>query len=284
MKIKILLLSLIFVISGFAGEVELIKDVIFGKGGDKDLKLDIYRPKEKAGKPMPALIYMHPGGWENGDKGGDAGKVFRNRYLDDMAARGYFGVTINYRLSTESRFPAQIEDCKCAVRFLRAKAKEYNIDTDHIGAIGGSAGGHLSALLGTTGNVKEFEGKGGWEGYSSKVQAVYDGCGPVDLYKWKNQNPTGAMLSNLFGGLSGKYKEAMDSASPIKHISKDTPPFLIVHGDKDEVVSVKQSQAFADALKAAGVEVNLIIVKGGPHGAGVDMKIIEDFFDKYLKK
>ncbi len=282
MNIKIILMNVVFIISCFAGEVEVIKDVVYGKGSNEDLKLDIVRPKDRTGKPAPAIVFMHGGGWEGGDKKNGI------PYLTRMAKKGYFGVTIYYRLAPGARFPAQIEDCKCAVRFLRAKAKEYNIDPEHIASWGGSAGGHLAALLGTAGEVKEFEGTGGWGEYSSKVQAVIDYCGPADIYKLKNQNNVGNMLNNLFGGSSPKYKDAMDNASPVKHVSKDAPPFLIVHGEKDPVVTIKQSQAFAGALSSAGVEVVYVPVKNGVHGDFGDdyneEKTVGEFLDKYLKK
>lgn len=288
MKAKLLLLCcVLFSLSCFAGETEFVQDVVYGKGGDESLKLDIYRPKDKSSKPMPAVVFMHPGGWTQGDKSESGGKTgVKNVFLNSLASKGYFCVSINYRLAPKNIFPAQIEDSKCAVRFLRAKAKEYNIDPERIAARGGSAGGHLAALVGTAGDVKEFEGTGGWEGFSSKVQAVIDLCGPVDLYKWKNQSSIGNMLIDLFGGASPKYKDAIEKASPIKHINKDTPLFLLIHGDKDNIVSIKQSQAFAEALTKAGVEVNFITVKGGPHGARANNQetIEEEFLNKWLKK
>jgi len=283
-KIKTILLGMLLCLPGLAGEVEVINDVVYGKGGDEILKLDIVRPKEKMSKPMPVIVFMHGGGWGKdwGDKKHGIG------YLTKFAKRGYFGATINYRLIPKDKFPAQIEDCKCAVRFLRAHAKEYNIDPDHIASWGGSAGGHLASMLGTAGNVKEFEGTGGWEGYSSKVQAVIDCCGPVDLFKWRNQNEPGGMLIGLVGGASIKFKDAMIKASPITYVSKDAPPFLIVHGDKDDQVSIKQSQAFSEALKAAGVDVNFITIKDATHSKGWENfnedKIVGDFLEKYLKK
>ena len=265
--------------------VEVIPDVVYGKGGDEDLKLDMVRPKDAGTKPRPAIVFMHGGGWTSGDKKSGLW------YLTGMAQRGYVGVTINYRLlAPKYKFPAQIEDCKCAVRFLRAKAKEYNIDPNHIAAWGGSAGGHLAALLGTTGEVKEFEGTGGWAEYSSKVQAVIDYCGVTDLYSWRGQNKVGGTVKRLVGGDSEEFKNAMDKASPITYISKTTAPFLVVHGDQDEDVSIKQSQAFVEALKAAGVPVQFMTIKNGKHGGGKEWdatynqeKTVGEFLGKYLR-
>jgi len=286
--IRVLLLNMVFVLSVFAGEIEVIKDVVYGKGGDEELKLDIVKPKDKQPRPMPAIVFMHGGGWSSG-WGDKKNGVF---YLTDLAKRGYFGVTINYRTTPKNKFPAQIEDCKCAVRFLRAHAKEYNIDPDHIAAWGGSAGGHLASLLGTAGEVKEFEGKGGWEGYSSKVQAAISYSGVTDFCKWKIQNNPNNTIKKLIGGDTEEFKDAMNKASPITYISKNTPPFLIVHGDKDPDVSIKQSLGFSEALKAAGVEVEVYTIKDGEHGQGGEWdafyagqgKTIGDFLDKHFKK
>ncbi len=285
MKTRILLVSMLLALSGLAGEVEVITNVVYGKGGNEELKLDIVRPKENSGTPMPAVVFMHGGGWAIGDKSKGIW------YLRDLAKRGYFGVTIDYRLTGKGhKFPAQIEDCKCAVRFLRAHAKEYNIDPDHIFAWGGSAGGHLAALLGTTDGLKEFEGTGGWENYSSKVQAVMVFCGVMDLYSLSKQNKADGILKKLIGGYTDEFKDAMNRASPISYITKNSAPFLLVHGDADEEVSFKQSQAFAEALKAAGVDVEFITIKDGKHGGkGWDAtfnqaKVAGEFLDKYSNR
>jgi acetyl esterase/lipase len=139
--------------------------------------MHIIRPKltSSVAKPMPVIVWIHGGAWIGGNK--DSGIPL----LLPFAKRGYLGASISYRFSKEAKFPAQIEDCKCAIRFLRAKAKEFNIDPERIGVWGASAGGHLSAMLGTAGDVKELEGSGGWEGFSSRVSAVCDWFGPSDL-------------------------------------------------------------------------------------------------------
>ncbi|NLJ41085.1 MAG: alpha/beta hydrolase, partial [Clostridiales bacterium] len=135
--------------------VEIISNIEFGKGGKRLLLLDAFRLKGKQDKPMPVIIWIHGGGWSDPN----LDKMYRpESQIIRLVKRGYFCVSIEYRLSTESVFPAQIQDCKCAVRFLRAKADEYNIDPEKIGVWGESAGGHLAALLGVTEDVKEFEG------------------------------------------------------------------------------------------------------------------------------
>jgi acetyl esterase/lipase len=261
-------------------KVEWVKDVTFGKGGDRDLKMHILRPKQTPAEPMPVVVWVHGGAWEGGNK--ESG-VF---LLAPLAERGYFCASIQYRLSSEAKFPAQIEDCKCAIRFLRAKAKEYNLDPERIGVWGGSAGGHLVALLGTSADVKELEGKGGWAGHSSKVHAVCDFCGPTDLIKivGKSDGAKGP-VGKLLGGAPAAKKELAVLANPITHVTRDDPPFLIVHGDKDTLVPLNQSEMLAEALEKAGVEVTLHVAKGQGHGLGGPevARVVREFFDAQLK-
>ena len=155
--------------------LEFLKDVVYGKVGDRELKLDILRPKQPPAEPMPVVVYIHGGGWAAGNKASMPGLCNR------LADQGYFCVSVGYRFSQEAVFPAQIEDTKCAIRFLRAHAKEYKINPDRIGVWGHSAGGHLVALLGTAGDAKDLEGTGGWQDQSSRVQCVIDCFGPTDF-------------------------------------------------------------------------------------------------------
>lgn len=257
--------------------VELIRDVEYGKGGERPLKLHILRPKTTPKEPMPVVVWIHGGGWSGGNRDGGIGLLGR------FAQRGYFCASIEYRLSGEAIFPAQIEDCKCAIRFLRAKAKEYNLDPQRIGVWGSSAGGHLVALLGTSPHVKELEGKGGWPEMSSQVQAVCDFCGPADFPLWGDKAHPAVV--KLLGGPVNDQKENATKASPVTHIGKNLPPFLIVHGDQDKVVPLSQSESLLEALKKAGADVTLHVVKGGGHGFGGPeiSKMVDDFFDKHLK-
>lgn len=213
--------------------VELIRDVEYGKGGDVSLTLDIVRPKPIKDKPMPAIIFVHGGGWQKGSKESGIHKII------PLAQNGYFCVTINYRLTDKASFPAQIEDCKCAVRWARAHAKEYNIDPNHIGAWGSSAGGHLVALLGTSGGVKELEGSGGWEKFSSRVQAVADYFGPTDFLYWAEtakkkgfnleeleKKLANGAISKLLGG--PYHKKPMSQRKPVQQhiLTKKIRQFL----------------------------------------------------------
>ena len=167
--------------------------------------------------------------------------------------------SINYRLSQHAIFPAQIEDCKAAIRWLRANAAKYHLDADRIGVWGASAGGHLVAMLGTTGSVKELEGKGGNLDQSSRVQCVVDWFGPSDLPTMGgSHDDPGSPESRLIGGPVQENKEKARKASPLTYVSKDSAPFLIMHGDQDNVVPPGQSELLAEALKKAGVEVTLV--------------------------
>lgn len=259
-------------------DVDVVTGVEFGQGGGRALKLNIIRPKTIPSEPMPVVVYIHGGGWQNGSAERGIGQ------LAGFARRGYFGASIEYRLSDEATFPAQIEDAKCAIRFLRAKAAEYNLDPDRIGVWGGSAGGHLAALLGTSGGIKELEGSGGHATFSSRVQAVCDWFGPADLALMLEPSSPKA-VAKMLGGTPAKIKEHVAAASPITHVSKDDPPFLIMHGDQDPVVPFRQSVLMHEALKKAGVESTLHIIAGAGHGLRGDehVKMAADFLDRHLK-
>ena len=274
-------------------DVELIKDIAYSQDGNVKHKLDILRLKAPSKEPMPVIVWIHGGGFRGGSKTSGYSRLLR------FFQRGYLGVSIDYRFSTEAIFPAQLEDCKCAIRFLRAKAKDYNLDPDHIGVWGGSAGGNLVAMLGTTGGVKEFEGKGGWEDQSSRVQAVVDYFGMTDFMAIEELVKKGTATARFMlhdgkdsasGLLGGKFWENPDlarKASPTTYASKDDPPFYIFHGDLDPLTNYSQGELLNERLRKAGVDSHFYLVKGGKHGwpprADVDDKV-DAFFDKHLKK
>jgi acetyl esterase/lipase len=267
-------------------EVQLVRDVEYGAGGGRPLTLHILRPRPQPKEPMPVIVWVHGGAWLGGDKNSGLGMLTR------FAERGYFCVSIEYRLSQEATYPAQIEDCKCAIRFLRAKAKEYHLDPDRIGVWGSSAGGHLVALLGTSGGVKELEGKGGWAGFSSRVTAVCDWFGPTDFLKMDaagsriRHDAADSPESRLVGGPIQENKAKVARANPITYVTKDDPPFLIMHGDRDELVPFNQSELLRDALKKAGVDVTFELVMGAGHGLGgpaVNSRV-DAFFDRHLRQ
>jgi acetyl esterase/lipase len=213
-----------------------------------------------------------------------------------MVSQGFAVVDVGYRLSGEAIFPAQIQDCKAAVRWIRANAKKYSLNPDRIGAWGSSAGGHLVALLGTAGDVKEFDTAENAE-YSSRVQAVCDWFGPTDFLRMNDfpggmdHNAPNSPESLVIGGAIQENKEKVAKANPITYITGNEPPFLIMHGDKDGTVIYNQSELLYDALVKAGTDVTLYCVKGGGHGFGgaTDdtpegiFKMAADFFEKHLK-
>ncbi len=245
--------------------VEFIKDVEFGKGGDKPLRLNIARPKKRGDKPLPAVVYVHGGGWMKQDKDQP---WFTDKILY-LAERGFFAVSIDYRLSGEAPFPAAIEDCKCAVRFLRANAEKYGINPDKIGAWGESAGGHLVLLMATADEKAGLEGKGGWEKHSSRVQAVVSWYGPADLRgrnDTRGQNNKDNPVVRFLGGPESEKKDLYALASPITHVSADDPPALFIHGAKDKGVPVSQSENMHKALQVKGVSSRLIVLEDSKHG------------------
>jgi putative heme-binding domain-containing protein len=269
--------------------VKALRNLEYVKGGHERQKLDLYLP-EKVGTPLPVIVWIHGGAWMGGNKENPSGLEF--------VKKGYALASINYRLSQHAKFPAQIEDCKAAIRWLRANAKTYHLDPDHIGVWGASAGGHLVAMLGVTGNVKDLEGTGANLDQSSRVQCAVDWFGPVDLPNMAPQSGPDSQLqhdapdspeSKLIGGPILENKEKALKASPITYVAKDAAPFLIMHGDKDRVVPYAQSEELTAALKKVGVEATLKKIEGAGHGgpqfnSQESGKLVGDFFDNHLKK
>jgi len=258
-------------------------DIEYVRGGHQRQKLDLYIPKKREDKPLPLIIWIHGGAWRAGSKD----RCPATRFLDS----GYAVASINYRLSQHAIFPAQIEDCKAAIRYLRANAERYDCDPERFGVWGSSAGGHLVALVGTTGDVKEFD-KGENLDVSSRVQAVCDFYGPTDFtlmnsfWTKMDHDAADSPESKLIGGPIQQNKEKCQRANPMTYISKEDPAFLIVHGDKDPLVAHNQSVIFDKALREAGVPVKFHTVAGGGHGGFKDPavdKMVEDFFAKQLK-
>ena len=263
------------------------RDLVYVEGGHERQKLDLFLPAKVDG-PVPVIIWVHGGGWQNGSK--ENCPALRGGYLE----KGYAVASLNYRLSQHAVFPAQIEDCKAAVRWLRAHAKEYGLDGSRFGAWGSSAGGHLVALLGTSGEVKAFD-VGAHLDQSSRVQAVCDYFGPTDfiaLAKSRDARRPATSLSpesQLIGGFVLDHPDKVERADPITYVSADDPPFLIVHGDADLVVPYAQSELLFAAMKKTGLGVRFHTIRGAAHGgpgfsSGEVETMVADFFDDRLKK
>jgi acetyl esterase/lipase len=242
--------------------------------------LDLRLPR--LGKPpYPLIIMIHGGGWTAGSK-----SLFPSLLLVD---NGYATATINYRLGRNGVFYDQIADCKAAVTWLRKRGTSINIDPNRIGVWGASAGGHLAALLGTTGDATSPAWATPVGGVSNRVDAVCDWCGPTDLCsitsQLGNSNKVLKPLRALLGAPPWERPNRAKEASPITYVHRGCPPFLIMHGEKDPVVPVAQSQELNDALKAIGVDCTLEIVPGGGHNfhsKDSEARVVK-FFDRTLK-
>lgn len=259
------------------------KDVVYGKGGDEVLKLDLAQPKELAA-PTPCVVMIHGGGWTQGNKS------LHDPHILELARRGYVSATIAYRFAPKYPFPAQVEDVKCAIRFLRANAERYHIDKDRIGAVGFSAGAHLSMLLGTMDKGDGLEGEGGNPEQPSKVNAVVAWYGPTDLAGTDWPEKTGKLLVDFLGGTKQEKLEVYKRASPITYVSPGDAPMLLIHGTKDGLVPWTQATAMADALTKAGVYGRVDLIVGAHHGGwdADEMKRTAEetraFFDQFLLK
>ncbi len=258
---------------------ETVTDITYCTIDASPQKMDIYFPD--SGGPWPALVYVHSGSWMHGDKSEAA------MFANGMTSQGYLVVSINYHLYPAARFPAMIEDVKCAIRSLRAHANEYNLDPNRIAAMGPSAGGHLVSLLGTADESAGWD-VGEYLDQSSRVQAVIALAPVTDL----SRNFPNADIETM--KLLGFGEDNVADASPITHVTADDPPFLLIHGDRDELVPLEQSQLMYHQLVKANVSAQLVIVKNADHSftasdgsatptLGEIHQIILDFLAKYLK-
>jgi acetyl esterase/lipase len=259
-------LALLFVFGTFSRaqdtrrEIKVQRDIVFGKGGDAELKLDLAMPADGDG-PFPAVVLIHGGAWQAG-KRGDLGST-----IEVLARGGLVAATIDYRLVPTAAFPGQIEDCKAAVRWLRANAKTYKIDAEHIGAVGFSAGAHLACLLGTTTKDDGLEGKGGNAEQSSRVQAVVSFFGPTDFTTrtWSDELEK-KLLVPFVGASFADKPELYKKVSPVSYVRKDAAPHLFFHGTEDKVVAPRHSRTMAEKLKEVGVSAKVVELEGEGHG------------------
>lgn len=270
-------------------EVEVITDINYASTTNRKQALDLVLPKNRAGKKLPLIVYIHGGAWLAGSKSQGIGSV-----MPYVKSGNFAGASVEYRFSQEAVWPAQIHDCKAAIRWLRGNAEKYNLDPDRIAVWGGSAGGHLSAMLGTSGGVKELEGDlGEFDSVSSRVQAVVDVCGPSDLLTITN-SPSAirhgladAPEAKLLGGRIAEKVELARSASPVAFATKDDPPFMIVHGTKDLTVPFTQSEELNEALLKAGVTTKPVFIPMVEAGHGIGGKEfsrrVAQFFDLHLR-
>jgi len=263
------------------------RDVVYGKVGERELRLDIDQPRTPGAK-MPVVVYIHGGAFRGGTHHGDQNRRF--------AAQGYFCVSIEYRLSGEAKWPAQIHDCKAAIRWLRANAERYRLDSERIGVWGHSAGGHLAALLGTSGDQADLEGASGNPGHSSRVSCVVDCFGPTNFLAMigepgMDHAGPDSPESQLLGKPLRQVPELVHQADPCTWVTPASPPFLIQHGERDMVVPCSQSRLLAEALQKACVEVTLDVVAGADHGfRGADRETlaalnteVDSFFRRHLR-
>ncbi len=247
--------------------IQVVPDVQYTTAGGESLFLDIAGPSAPGSYPL--VVFIHGGGWKEGDKS------FYLPMLKIFAGIGYVAASVNYRLaqSPVNTFPAAVEDVRCAVRFLRANASLWHIDPRRVAAYGGSAGAHLAAMLGTAAGVSGLDGSCPLTGNVS-VLAVVDNAGPMDLRASApiGNNPVSdpvATLANFLGGSPQQLPDLAALASPIVHVNSATPAFFISHGTADDVVPIEQSRLMLAALNAVGVPATLYEIAGAGHEVNI---------------
>lgn len=280
--IRWLILGLISQACAFAAPT-VLKDIEYARPNGYSLLLDLYLPERGQDEGAPVVVWVHGGGWKNGSK--------EKPKAAWLAEEGYAVVSINYRLTDVAEWPAQIDDCREAVRWVRRNASVFGFDLDRIGTWGSSAGGHLVALMGTLPYPEN-------ESVSSRVQAVCDWFGPTELLTMPPNNVgegrTEEDVANsngakLLGCTVKECPELARQASAYDNVSKDDAPFLIMHGDEDPGVPIQQSIQFYERLRKTGVPVQYEVVEGAGHGGKLfdtpEVKAtVRAFFDQYLKR
>jgi acetyl esterase/lipase len=257
--------------------VRVKKDVEYLEASRAE-KCDLYLPPQApGGKRFPAVVIIHGGGFTGGDKGAKREQNIGNT----LALNGYVGMSINYLLAAPGKpaWPQNVHDCKTAVRWLRKNATRLNVDPDRIGAIGGSAGGHLASMLALAGPDAKLDPPAPYGEFSTRVKCAVDLYGPAELVR----------DHSMFGRSRAEAPELYRQASPVTHATSDDPPMLLLHGTADTTVPVAQSEQLAAALKKAGIQHELIIVEGAPHSFHLEPKqrdlrpAVLGFFDRHLK-
>jgi len=266
--------------------VRIFANLAYVDHGGPRQKLDLYIPFPVSAQPVPLIVYLHGGGWQKGSKADGRAFAFR------MVAQGYAVACVGYRLSSDAQFPAQLEDCKAAVRWLRDNAVRYRLDGGHVGAMGVSAGGYLAALLGAAGATHLFD-SGDHLGQSSSVQAVCDFFGPIDLLRLyetadEMQTPQADEVAKLLGGDPRVLREQATAANPVTYLEGDAPPFLLVHGTNDTVVPPEQSRLLYDTLVKRRIPVHLHLIHEAGHTGPAFVApeinaMVDDFFTDALR-
>lgn len=263
------------------------RDIVYAEVDGELLKLDLFVPP--GAKSPPLVVWIHGGGWRAGSR--------KNPRLQGVTEHGYALASISYRFTDKALFPAQIHDCKGAVRWLRAHADKYGYNADNIAVAGSSAGGHLALLMGVSAAVKELEGDiGGHLDQSSAVQAVIDYFGPSDFVLRGKTQPERAYTTKsgsyaLLGGLrDGKLKPQMELlASPANYVTNNDPPLLIFHGNEDKTVLLDQSERIAALYKESRLEARLVVLDKAGHGGKQffteeHFQTAKAFLEKHLHK
>jgi len=265
-----------------ADEIEIMSDVVCGKAGQDTLHMDVALPSNRE-ENRPCIVVIHGGAWRHGDK------KLHEEDIKRFARQGYVSASLAYRLCPKDVFPAQIEDVKCAIRYLRAHAKQYRIDPERIGAVGFSAGGHLSMMLGTMDQADGLEGGGGWANESSKVQAVVSYFGPTQLDA--KDIPAGSLplVSAFIGGSAEEKPQAYSQASPLTYVDRGDAPMLLFQGTNDVLVPHTQAIKMINAMTRARVPGRIEFLINADHGWGGDelertRAATFRFFKKHLRE
>lgn len=261
-------------------------NLTYARYGARTLELDLYRPRGQA-RPLPAIVCIHGGGWYKGDR------TSMRQLAQAFAARGYVGITVSYRLSGEAKFPAQIQDCKAAVRWARANASKYGIDPAAIGATGLSAGGHLAALLATSGGVKELEGAGGQAEQSSAIQACVAMGAQSDLESERigalSKAPADPFYRPFLGGSRDELPAVYALASPRHHLDPRDPPLMFMCGELDDAST--RAEETRRQLEQLRIPTGLKVIPQAPHAFlgqqlwfDTAMETCDAFFTTHLKR
>ena len=263
--------------------VDVAEQIEYARIGSISLQLDLYRAKPFSEKPLPAIIFIHGGGWRAGNR-----SMYR-LYASRFALKGFVTINISYRLSGQALFPAALEDVQTVIRWARKNAATYQIDPDRIGLAGGSAGGHLALLAGYLGDNPGVITKREFPEFSNSVQAIVDLYGPTDLTTPFCQ--TVPIVEKFLGTTFQEKPDLFKKASPVTWIGKDSPPTLIIHGTLDDVVPFEQANILASGLVTVGTPFELEAFPGWPHAMDAAITVnrrceylMYRFFSKHLKK